>query len=291
MFFWSYISVLITSPGGVKQNFIDEINRQNSGVSANSDTQMLPGNQAYDGPPPLVPANYSHGAVQNTHRIASEISIPMGAYGFTGATENYRIVETNRTGQIRYCNKCEAPKPDRTHHCSVCQKCVLAMDHHCPWTFGCIGFNNRKFFYLFIFYTAVYCTFVAATLLSAVIEGLSNSSTGFFQFDFQILSIFFIAGVFGLTIIGFTGVHTHLILVNKTTIENLEGARKIRGEDGSVYYATKENVYDCGARSNWRLVMGNNPLLWFIPVKSSIGDGHTFPINQEAYNNMFSQTH
>lgn len=32
-----------------------------------------------------------------------------------------------------WCNKCDAPKPERTHHCSFCGRCVLKMDHHCPW--------------------------------------------------------------------------------------------------------------------------------------------------------------
>lgn len=29
------------------------------------------------------------------------------------------------------CKKCDYPKPPRTHHCSVCKKCILKMDHHC----------------------------------------------------------------------------------------------------------------------------------------------------------------
>lgn len=32
---------------------------------------------------------------------------------------------------VSICKKCIAPKPPRTHHCSVCSKCVLKMDHHC----------------------------------------------------------------------------------------------------------------------------------------------------------------
>ncbi|XP_066179833.1 palmitoyltransferase ZDHHC16 isoform X8 [Sylvia atricapilla] len=32
---------------------------------------------------------------------------------------------------VSICRKCIAPKPARTHHCSICNRCVLKMDHHC----------------------------------------------------------------------------------------------------------------------------------------------------------------
>lgn len=32
---------------------------------------------------------------------------------------------------VSICKKCIAPKPPRTHHCSICNKCILKMDHHC----------------------------------------------------------------------------------------------------------------------------------------------------------------
>lgn len=32
---------------------------------------------------------------------------------------------------VSMCGKCISPKPPRTHHCSVCNRCILKMDHHC----------------------------------------------------------------------------------------------------------------------------------------------------------------
>lgn len=32
---------------------------------------------------------------------------------------------------VSICKKCISPKPPRTHHCSVCNRCILKMDHHC----------------------------------------------------------------------------------------------------------------------------------------------------------------
>lgn len=32
----------------------------------------------------------------------------------------------------RQCRRCQTFKPERAHHCSICQRCIIKMDHHCP---------------------------------------------------------------------------------------------------------------------------------------------------------------
>jgi hypothetical protein len=42
----------------------------------------------------------------------------------------YTSLTAKSSGKPRYCKKCNSIKPDRTHHCSSCNRCVLKMDHH-----------------------------------------------------------------------------------------------------------------------------------------------------------------
>lgn len=59
------------------------------------------------------------------------------------------------TEAVSICKKCIAPKPPRTHHCSVCNRCILKMDHHCPWLNNCVGYANHRHFYLYMVFMVV----------------------------------------------------------------------------------------------------------------------------------------
>ncbi|CAO3569655.1 unnamed protein product [Mortierella alpina] len=81
---------------------------------------------------------------------------------------------SKRDGRPRWCQFCKTVKPDRCHHCSECNRCVLRMDHHCPWVNGCIGFGNYKYFYLFIFYGSVAALWVVVTMVPLILQAFQD---------------------------------------------------------------------------------------------------------------------
>ncbi|KAH0557077.1 hypothetical protein GP486_005136 [Trichoglossum hirsutum] len=130
------------------------------------------------------------------------------------------------SGSTRYCKKCQCSKPDRAHHCSTCNRCVLKMDHHCPWLATCLGLRNYKAFVLFLVYTSIFCWVcfaVSADWLWVNVLSDSQFSDTLMPVNYVLLAV--VSGIIGLVLTGFTGWHLSLVLKNQTTIECLERVR------------------------------------------------------------------
>jgi|MDSZ01.1.fsa_nt_gb palmitoyltransferase len=179
----------------------------------------------------------------------------------------------------RFCKKCECPKPARTHHCSVCRRCVMKMDHHCPWVNNCVGFYNYKYFVLFLVYMHAGCAYTAMSCGVFVWEGRGHGGVpvqkhGFLLFAFVLtLSV-----LFALTL--FLVWHAFLVATNQTTIEFY--SNRFDASDARARGEVWRNPYNLGMRGNFEQVFGmsRHPLSWLLPsLKPPPGDGMEFPQN------------
>ncbi len=163
---------------------------------------------------------------------------------------------------IRFCRHCRAHKPDRAHHCRQAGRCVLRMDHFCPWTGQTIGWRNQKFFVLFCCWCGALSLFTCAA--SALSLGLRT------HFDFLVwtagdmaLAVWgFVGFVFGLTLVGFGGYHVSLVCRNMTTLEEMK----------------RDHRWDLGSRrANVRELLGADVRSYVLPVAPrDVGSGLAF---------------
>lgn len=74
------------------------------------------------------------------------------------------------------CERCCRQRWPRTHHCSVCRRCVQRMDHHCLLINNCVGARNYRHFLLAVFYLWAGC--LLFLLLSICAEAPSGPTRG-----------------------------------------------------------------------------------------------------------------
>lgn len=188
------------------------------------------------------------------------------------------------TGEMRYCDKCKALKPDRAHHCSVCGRCVLKMDHHCPWVNNCVCFSNYKFFFLFLTYSLIYCIYVSLTSLQYFISFWTGVSDGNVPMaNLHIVFLFFAGVMFAISLMSLFGYHCFLVSRNRSTLEAFQTPIFAGGPD--------KNGFNLGCRRNFLEIFGDDRHLWLLPKFTSHGNGLTFPVRtvDEDYDNLLGQ--
>ncbi|KAH7312009.1 DHHC palmitoyltransferase-domain-containing protein [Rhexocercosporidium sp. MPI-PUGE-AT-0058] len=127
-------------------------------------------------------------------------------------------------GKPKWCTPCANWKPDRAHHCSTIDRCILKMDHFCPWVGGPLGENNMKFFIQFNTYTALFCLHLLVVMAIYVAKQKSSKNE---RLDAELAVILGLAGFFFSFTAGMAGSSIHSAMWNLTQIEYLGAKTRI----------------------------------------------------------------
>lgn len=185
-------------------------------------------------------------------------------------------------GKATMCTACKRPRPERAHHCAVCDVCILRFDHHCPWITNCVGFRNHKFFLL----VNIYGWLAAAIGLGTSLPHLHEVSSSLLAHGHQGVPddiafadkvLFLVFGVFALVGLLLLGpvlyVYLGLATRNLTKLESLNDE-------------LCRNPYDRGgATANLAQLFGAFGLDWLLPVspRRPLSDGISFPMMGERF--------
>ncbi|KAJ1844775.1 Palmitoyltransferase [Coemansia sp. RSA 2703] len=214
------------------------------------------------------------------------VTVPPGhvPLGWEPPRTGANVYELKRdTQKPRYCRMCRAFKPPRTHHCVECERCVLKMDHHCPWTNNCVGYYNQAHFLRFIYTVDVTCAFAILLHSLRLWELVKDSLNGTYtvrqptqtEVAFLIINTT-LAGLVLLFVGILSGYHLYLVGSNTTTIESREKSRVEKLVRAKRCQPTPY-PYDLGFVRNLKSVFGPHVLTWWVPQRAA-GSGLDFDI-------------
>ena len=192
------------------------------------------------------------------------------------------IVSKLKSDKKNFCKKCKKYRPLRAHHCSTCKKCVMKLDHQCPWIFNDVGYNNQKIFFLFLFYASFGCLIAFIFLCTRIFHPdfsyalrhpsfKVNIDLNFFQIIIQVIlslsePLTLVAGAalsfsVSVSVGALLGNQIYCLSRNITQVESA-----IYGDDQeqNQWYAKKDRWFMI------KTVLGLGPKWkWFLPIKEN----------------------
>ncbi|EXJ66023.1 uncharacterized protein A1O5_10637 [Cladophialophora psammophila CBS 110553] len=128
-------------------------------------------------------------------------------------------------GRPPFCSTCYNYKLDRAHHCRELGRCVLKMDHFCPWVGGIVSETSFKYFIQFTFWAALFCLHTLVVMAYYFARRRSEEPGNFINVHWILVLIF--AGLFFIFAAGMCGSSLQFAFLNSTTIENFTRRTKI----------------------------------------------------------------
>jgi palmitoyltransferase len=161
----------------------------------------------------------------------------------------------NWDGRPPFCSTCYNYKPDRAHHCRELGRCVMKMDHFCPWVGGIVSETSFKFFIQFTGWAAVFCLHTMIVMAYYFAQRRRHDH-GFINAHWILALIF--AALFFVFAGGMCGSSLQFAVLNSTTIENF--TRKTKIWYLAVYMPPRAlEKYQRSGRSDLRLITYPRP--------------------------------
>ena len=216
-----------------------------------------------------VPESFALAYKDNRDLPEGRESVDIGCLsGLQALNPSQATVEVPRGPRLTHCRHCDKVRPPRSHHCRQCGRCILEMDHHCPVVRNCVGKRNYKYFVLILIHCSLGC---AVGLCLALFWLFHREQLPLLPWWKEILlkGGMMMGASYTLLLGAYTLFHFWMIREGIRTLDAIAlGIRKLLlGSSLSHFPFPQEDPHP------FLTVFGKSPLLWLIPVYTSLGDG------------------
>jgi palmitoyltransferase len=224
--------------------------------------------------------------VHTTVAVVLYVSVLINVYKMvrTRTACDLTAIGIDENDEWPYCERCMARQPPRSHHCRVCDVCVLRRDHHCWFAGCCVGHANQRFYVCAIVFMLVAAVYSNIFHWQFVVDRLGH--LGSFGMPLCI-ALPHVCAVFGfLSLYEFlVATLTFLALFVMAMLASLVVIQLVQISHGQTRYERKigTEMYNNGLEQNVRAVFGERwYVAWLLPwIRSPLPEnGVAFKVSE-----------